>query len=182
MTACPEAPVAQGIEHRPPEAGAQVRILPGARSWDQPKRSATRTNQFRFPPSGVRRCTAGTGALRPSLPNGRPTIRRQTGPVQELLRRVPASRPLPCRGTSRRSSAGCPRSDPAHSATSVGGIPAFSQAAANGAWRAFSYGRWPTDLPAGFLPLSAWARYRLPDVPGRGGTPVCSELKNLWPP
>ena len=24
------APVAQGIEHRPPEAGAQVRILPGA--------------------------------------------------------------------------------------------------------------------------------------------------------
>ena len=25
------APVAQGIEHRPPEAGAQVRILPGAR-------------------------------------------------------------------------------------------------------------------------------------------------------
>src|SRR6202161_3366373 len=26
----PGAPVAQGIEHRPPEAGAQVRILPGA--------------------------------------------------------------------------------------------------------------------------------------------------------
>src|SRR5690349_1028341 len=26
------APVAQGIEHRPPEAGAQVRILPGART------------------------------------------------------------------------------------------------------------------------------------------------------
>ena len=26
------APVAQGIEHRPPEAGAQVRILPGAPS------------------------------------------------------------------------------------------------------------------------------------------------------
>ena len=25
------APVAQGIEHRPPEPGAQVRILPGAR-------------------------------------------------------------------------------------------------------------------------------------------------------
>lgn len=25
-----QAPVAQGIEHRPPEAGAQVRILPGA--------------------------------------------------------------------------------------------------------------------------------------------------------
>ena len=28
----PRAPVAQGIEHRPPEAGAQVRILPGARA------------------------------------------------------------------------------------------------------------------------------------------------------
>src|SRR5690606_36229061 len=33
------APVAQGIEHRPPEAGAQVRILPGAQrerplTWD----------------------------------------------------------------------------------------------------------------------------------------------------
>ena len=27
---CTAAPVAQGIEHRPPEAGAQVRILPGA--------------------------------------------------------------------------------------------------------------------------------------------------------
>src|SRR4029453_1310402 len=26
----PRAPVAQGIEHRPPEAGAKVRILPGA--------------------------------------------------------------------------------------------------------------------------------------------------------
>src|SRR5215211_1631439 len=28
------APVAQGIEHRPPEAGAQVRILPGAQAPD----------------------------------------------------------------------------------------------------------------------------------------------------
>ena len=27
------APVAQGIEHRPPEAVAQVRILPGAPSF-----------------------------------------------------------------------------------------------------------------------------------------------------
>ena len=33
----PDAPVAQGIEHRPPEAGAQVRILPGAlpREWEE---------------------------------------------------------------------------------------------------------------------------------------------------
>ena len=30
-----QAPVAQGIEHRPPEAGAQVRILPGAPPADQ---------------------------------------------------------------------------------------------------------------------------------------------------
>ena len=30
MTWAPRAPVAQGIEHRPPEAVAQVRILPGA--------------------------------------------------------------------------------------------------------------------------------------------------------
>ena len=29
------APVAQGIEHRPPEAGAQVRILPGAQSGSE---------------------------------------------------------------------------------------------------------------------------------------------------
>ena len=30
LVAVNSAPVAQGIEHRPPEAGAQVRILPGA--------------------------------------------------------------------------------------------------------------------------------------------------------
>ena len=43
------APVAQGIEHRPPEAGAQVRILPGAlydvsgrrRQWPYGESSAT---------------------------------------------------------------------------------------------------------------------------------------------
>ncbi len=33
------APVAQGIEHRPPEAGAQVRILPGAQSLVQSSHS-----------------------------------------------------------------------------------------------------------------------------------------------
>ncbi len=30
LATAPRAPVAQGIEHRPPEAVAQVRILPGA--------------------------------------------------------------------------------------------------------------------------------------------------------
>src|SRR5699024_2161744 len=35
------APVAQGIEHRPPEAGAQVRILPGA-----PREKACDSSEF----------------------------------------------------------------------------------------------------------------------------------------
>ena len=36
----PGAPVAQGIEHCPPEAGAQVRILPGAQTKGQVRRGA----------------------------------------------------------------------------------------------------------------------------------------------
>src|SRR6266536_6163163 len=37
----PRAPVAQGIEHRPPEAGAGVRIAPGAHGSTSTKRPLT---------------------------------------------------------------------------------------------------------------------------------------------
>src|ERR1700709_1660665 len=47
------APVAQGIEHRPPEAVAQVRILPGARSIPRPDGPVTEQaddSSLRTPP------------------------------------------------------------------------------------------------------------------------------------
>ena len=49
------APVAQGIEHRPPEAGAQVRILPGAQSVSPTQRLFCRASQSNHLPRGAQR-------------------------------------------------------------------------------------------------------------------------------
>src|SRR4029453_6076544 len=47
------APVAQGIEQRPPEPCAQVRILSGALAAQQPKPLLTCNNTDRTTPTGV---------------------------------------------------------------------------------------------------------------------------------
>jgi len=53
----PDAPVAQGIEHRPPEAGAQVRILPGAlqREWGETQPRILPVGRATNPPPPVRK-------------------------------------------------------------------------------------------------------------------------------
>ena len=55
------APVAQGIEHRPPEPGAQVRILPGA-----PKERCY-SIRWRFPRPGARESRASGSWFTPRL-------------------------------------------------------------------------------------------------------------------
>ena len=62
------APVAQGIEHRPPEAGAQVRILPGAPLTEQqewPLTCDNRSAAILVVSGGIRRSTAVGGYPRP---------------------------------------------------------------------------------------------------------------------
>jgi hypothetical protein len=60
-TMAPHAPVAQGIEHRPPEPGAQVRILPGAQ--------VALTWGFVLPIIKIRWSWVGTGPSTPGLPD-----------------------------------------------------------------------------------------------------------------
>jgi hypothetical protein len=54
------APVAQGIEHRPPEAVAQVRILPGALSKSAGQRAFLAEGSVTIPRSSWPRYTLGT--------------------------------------------------------------------------------------------------------------------------
>lgn len=86
----PKAPVAQGIEHRPPEAGAQVRILPGAPLPYQHKHP--------LPPGISRAPTAdamsGCTRLAPAVHGSSRPIRGQVfaGPAGRLEMRAAAGR------------------------------------------------------------------------------------------
>ena len=75
------APVAQGIEHRPPEPGAQVRFLPGAlpsrRSAAAYFVSRTSYHVLRSSPAGARRAMYEVPSTKYEvrLPSGQPTLK-----------------------------------------------------------------------------------------------------------
>ena len=79
------APVAQGIEHRPPEAGAQVRILPGAPKGRQSRHRRRRGHQNASSreaasPLPVSRPIPQPGALGGFLAEGLPGIAPESHP------------------------------------------------------------------------------------------------------
>ena len=94
------APVAQGIEHRPPEAVAQVRILPGAptRRAETPASAAS----GRLPRAARRPAAVHRTGAHPRGPCWTAVDPRRTRPVGDRGRRVPGApdssspSPSPC--------------------------------------------------------------------------------------
>ena len=92
------APVAQGIEHRPPEAGAQVRILPGA-----PFRSASARPGAHASTATASTSTIRSGSASAATPISVMGLQREDSPAaRPPARRPPSGRPASTRPSRRR--------------------------------------------------------------------------------